>query len=456
MVVLSKLGNTSGLVQPGQDVRGKFCTKFGYWRQVSNYQGLRNSNVKIHKVKTFSQVKCTAQVTQDTKAQVQEQTSGCPRGEQWSVHKFGGTCVSAAERIQAAAELVCKQKGDQVVVVSAMGSHPESPVKVTDLLIGMISKAEKGEGSHLLDLAAIQQKHIQTATILLGEGQELNKFVDALLNDIANLKAMLHAISIAGMATEAFSEYVMGHGELWSAQLFAATCRMLGEDAAFMDTREILVVTPTADNISVDVQYPLSDKQLDLWYALRGSMPRIVVATGFIAKTTSGTVTTLKRNGSDYSATIMGALFQAKSITIWTDVDGVYSADPRKVPEAVCLEELEYHEAWELSYFGANVLHPRTTLPAMKFNIPIYIRNFFNVDSPGTKIADYESLSSFDELVPTLNGKFPVKGFATIDNVSLINVEGTGMVGVPGIASSIFSCVRNANVNVIMISQASQ
>ena len=94
-------------------------------------------------------------------------------------------------------------------------------------------------------------------------------------------------------------------------------------------------------------------------------------------------VTTLKRNGSDYSATTIGALFQASQITIWTDVDGVYSADPRKVPEAVCLPSLSYHEAWELSYFGANVLHPRTTLPAMRYSIPIAIRNFFNLAAPG-------------------------------------------------------------------------
>lgn len=94
-------------------------------------------------------------------------------------------------------------------------------------------------------------------------------------------------------------------------------------------------------------------------------------------------MTTLKRNGSDYSATTIGALFQASQITIWTDVDGVYSADPRKVPEAVCLPSLSYHEAWELSYFGANVLHPRTTLPAMRYSIPIAIRNFFNLTAPG-------------------------------------------------------------------------
>ena len=258
---------------------------------------------------------------------------------------------------------------------------------------------------------------------------------------------MLHAISIAGMSTDAFEEFVVGHGELWCAQLTAAKCRQLGADAAFMDTRDVLVVTPTADGNSVDVQYDVSNAKLDAWTGKHGA-PSIIVATGFIAKNPAGQATTLKRNGSDYSATIIGALFQAGHITIWTDVDGVYSADPRKVSEAVCLRHLSYHEAWELSYFGANVLHPRTTLPAMKYGIPITIRNFFNLSAGGTVISDGLNIPAGEDTVG-------VKGFATIENVSLINVEGTGMVGVPGTAAAIFSTMRDANVNVIMISQAS-
>lgn len=336
---------------------------------------------------------------------------------------------------------------NKVVVVSAMGSHPSSPVKVTDLLINMVNKAARQDEAFLLDLAALQEKHIETAKALLGESKHLNEFVSKLLDDISNLKAMLHAISIAGMSTDAFEEFVVGHGELWCAQLLAAKCGQLGADAAFMDTRDILVVTPTSDGNSVDVQYDISNKKLDLWAAKHGT-PSIIIATGFIAKNPAGQATTLKRNGSDYSATIMGALFQSGNITIWTDVDGVYSADPRKVKEAVCLRHLSYHEAWELSYFGANVLHPRTTLPAMKFNIPISIRNFFNLSAPGTVISDG---SEVPEGVDTTG----VKGFATIENVALINVEGTGMVGVPGTAAAIFSTMRDANINAIMISQAS-
>ncbi|KAH7620331.1 putative Bifunctional aspartokinase/homoserine dehydrogenase 2, chloroplastic [Nannochloris sp. 'desiccata'] len=370
------------------------------------------------------------------------------RGGHWQVHKFGGTCVANAERIENIAKyLMADSCGSKVVVVSAMGSSPSSPVKVTDLLINMVNKAARQDEGFLLDLAALQEKHVDTARLLLGDSKDLNDFVAKLLDDISNLKAMLHAISIAGMSTDAFEEFVVGHGELWCAQLTAAKCRQMGANAKFMDTRDVLVVTPTSDGNSVDVQYDMSNKKLDMWTSLHG-VPNIIIATGFIAKNPAGQATTLKRNGSDYSATIIGALFQAGHISIWTDVDGVYSADPRKVSEAICLRHLSYHEAWELSYFGANVLHPRTTLPAMKYGIPITIRNFFNLSAAGTVISDGQS-------VPIGADTVGVKGFATIENVSLINVEGTGMVGVPGTAATIFSTIRDANINAIMISQAS-
>jgi len=374
---------------------------------------------------------------------------GFKRGSHWQVHKFGGTCMAAAERIKAVAELMIKENNQgTVVVVSAMGSHPSSPLKVTDVILNMIQKAAKQDQAFLLDLAALQDKHVETAKALLGQTPELTSFVSRLLDDMANLKAMLQAMSIAGMSTEAFADYVVGHGELWSAQLLTLCCQQLGADAVFMDTRDVLVVVPTSDGTSVDLVEDVSNARMDDWFKRNGNH-KIVVATGFIAKNKEGQATTLKRNGSDFSATIMGSLFKAGHITIWTDVDGVYSADPRKVPEAVCLPSMTYHEAWELSYFGANVLHPRTTLPAMKYHIPITIRNFFNLPSKGTVVSDFES----DQAV--YQGKNTVKGLATIDHTTLINVEGTGMVGVPGIASAIFSTVRDAGINVIMISQAS-
>jgi len=356
--------------------------------------------------------------------------------------------MAFSDRIRSAAELVVKDPGSKVVVVSAMGSHPNSPLKVTDVILTMINKAARQDPEFLTDLGALQEKHVEAAKQLLGSSPELTIFVSKLLDDIGDLKSMLQAMSIAGMSTDAFSDYVVGHGELWSALLFSLCCKQFGADVKFMDTRDVLVVQPTTDGASVDLVEDTSNARLDKWVATHGNH-EIIVATGFIAKNVQGQATTLKRNGSDLSATILAALFRAGNITIWTDVDGVYSADPRKVPEAVCLPGMTYHEAWELSYFGANVLHPRTTLPAMKYHIPITIRNFFNLSAPGTRVGDLTTD------LETHQGKNPVKGFATIDNVTIICVEGTGMVGVPGIASAIFGTVRDAGINVIMISQAS-
>eukprot|EP00892_Ulva_mutabilis_P007158 jgi/Ulvmu1/4814/UM020_0099.1 len=329
-----------------------------------------------------------------------------------------------------------------------MGSHPKSPVKVTDLILNMISKAAKKDDGFVMDLSALEEKHMTTAQELLGEDPaELTEFSAQLLSDISDLKSMLKAISIAGLATEAFSDFVVGHGELWCARLFAASLRIKGHKAVMLDARDVLVVDPTPDGQSVDVDYEASEAGLDRWASVNGD-PDIIIATGFIARDMQKQVTTLRRNGSDYSATIFGALTRCNQICIWTDVNGVYSADPRKVPEAVCLESMSYHEAWELSYFGANVLHPRTTLPAMKYGIPVVIRNFFNLDAPGTSIRD------LTDQAPSVKA-LPVSGFATIEKVALINVEGTGMQGVPGTASSIFASLRDHNINVIMISQAS-
>ena len=427
------------------------------------------------------------------------------------VHKFGGTCVSAADRIASATELMVSQlekhsKEDPnaaaAVVVSAMGAHPSSPVKVTDLLLSVISKAASRDPSYSEDLAALRAKHVETADELLlggggggggggtpGEGEgERDAFVASVDADVEDLRAVLQAISIAGVSSTsgAFADFVVGHGELWCARLFAATLRVrLGADAGVLDAREVLVVTPTPDGTSVDVEYAPSEAALDAWGAKevetrrkrdgdggagggaprpRSRLPRVVVVTGFVARTADGQPTTLRRNGSDYSATIVGALFKASSIVIWTDVDGVFSADPRKVGEAVCLESLSYQEAWELAYFGASVLHPRTTQPAMRSNIPVSIRNFFNLSAPGTVIcadpvpadaaaavaakkAAAASKSGKKKRSTAAGGDGMVKGFATIDGIALINVEGTGMVST-GVLSFFCVCVRGGSFRI--------
>ncbi|OVA10217.1 Aspartate/glutamate/uridylate kinase [Macleaya cordata] len=364
-----------------------------------------------------------------------------PKGDKWSVHKFGGTCVGTSERIQNVADVIVSDDSERkLIVVSAMS-------KVTDMMYNLIYKAQSRDESYISALDDVLEKHRQTAHELL-DGDDLASFLSKLHHDINNLKALLRAIYIAGHATESFSDFVVGHGELWSAHMLSSVVRKLGVDCNWMDTREVIIVNLTSAN-QVDPDFSESEKRLEEWYSKNPS--KTIIATGFIASTPQNIPTTLKRDGSDFSAAIMGALLRARRVTIWTDVDGVYSADPRKVSEAVILSSLSYQEAWEMSYFGANVLHPRTIIPVMRYDIPIIIRNIFNLSAPGTMICRPPANENGDgQMLESV-----VKGFATIDNLALVNVEGTGMAGVPGTASAIFGAVKDVGANVIMISQAS-
>lgn len=377
----------------------------------------------------------------DVSVDIAKEEFQLPKGETWSVHKFGGTCVGNSQRIKNVANIIMNDDSERkLVVVSAMS-------KVTDMMFDLIIKAQSRDDTYVFALDNVLEKHRSTALDLL-EGNDLATFLSQLDGDINNLKAMLRAIYIAGHATESFTDFVVGHGELWSAQLLSFVIKKNGVDCKWMDTREVLIVCPTNSN-QVDPDFPESERRLEKWYSQNPS--KTIIATGFIASTPYNIPTTLKRDGSDFSAAIMGALLRAGQVTIWTDVDGVYSADPRKVGEAVILKTLSYQEAWEMSYFGANVLHPRTIIPVMRYDIPIVIRNIFNLSSPGTKIC--RPSVSEDEDSHKLESY--VKGFATIDNLALVNVEGTGMAGVPGTASAIFGSVKDVGANVIMISQAS-
>ncbi|CAJ1938877.1 unnamed protein product [Sphenostylis stenocarpa] len=404
---------------------------------------------KLKTVKLQPTLCCDSSSPADVTSNVSLEEKQLLKGETWSVHKFGGTCVGTSQRIKNVADIILKDDSERtLVVVSAMS-------KVTDMMYALIHKAQSRDESYISSLDAVLEKHSATAHDIL-DGDNLASFLSKLHLDISNLKAMLRAIYIAGHATESFTDFVVGHGELWSAQMLSLVIRKNGIDCKWMDTRDVIIVNPTSSN-QVDPDYLESEQRLEKWYSMNPC--KVIIATGFIASTPENIPTTLKRDGSDFSAAIMGALFRARQVTIWTDVDGVYSADPRKdgvlaqtyFSEAVILKTLSYQEAWEMSYFGANVLHPRTIIPVMRYGIPIMIRNIFNLSAPGTKICH----SSVNDNEDRQNLQNYVKGFATIDNLALVNVEGTGMAGVPGTASAIFGAVKDVGANVIMISQAS-
>ena len=357
---------------------------------------------------------------------------------QWVVHKFGGTSVANAERYRAVHEIMLAEPGARKgIVVSAMS-------KVTDALIELVDLAKARNATYVAKLDALRQRHLDTARELLSPAafEPMAKVFEADAQDIADV---LRAVWLGRSYAELTLELVAGYGEVWSAQILDAYLRSKGLASSWLDAREVLIVRPA--EIGPIVDWEVSKSRTRKALETRGG--DWLVVTGYVASTPEGAPTTLKRNGSDFSGAIFGSLLDAETVTIWTDVDGVLTADPRRVPEAVVLDEMSYDEAMELAYFGAKVLHPRTMQPVVERGIPTWIRNTFNPKHPGTKIHRLEPSTHAASI------ERAVKGFSTVDNIALVNVEGTGMVGVPGVAQRLFGALREVGVSVILISQAS-
>jgi bifunctional aspartokinase / homoserine dehydrogenase 1 len=354
--------------------------------------------------------------------------------QQWLVHKFGGTSVANPERYRHVTEvLIRRPEARRAVVVSAMAG-------VTDMLVRVVELAARRDRAYLETLEELRRRHREAVVDLLTPDLA-DELLERIERDFTDVADVLHATWLLRSHSRRAMDLVTGYGEIWSAQMLAAHMTAAGEPATWLDAREVLVVRAEAGGVEVD--WTASAARLNAWLELREELPRTVVVTGYIASTADGLAATLGRNGSDFSASIFGALLDAAEIHIWTDVDGVMSANPRLVPDAVLLDELSYNEAMELAYFGARVIHPGTMAPAVRRAIPIFIRNTFRPELPGTRIH--------------LGGasRFDVKGFATIEGVSLVNVEGTGMIGVPGTAHRLFGALHEEGVSVMMISQGS-
>ena len=347
------------------------------------------------------------------------------------VHKFGGTSVADAERYRHVAQLLlARPEQTQVTVVSAMKG-------VTDALIELAELAGDARPEWRERWHELRARHRGAAVALLGENAgPLLEWFEARFEKLAEILA---ALAVIGELPREVLDRVQGLGEVYSAQLLGRHMQALGEDCAVLDAREVLVVN--CGELGVDVDWAVSAQRLAEWRQCNPQ--RRVVATGFVARDRNNRVTTLGRNGSDYSGAIFAALFEAEELHIWTDVDGVLSADPRVVPEAVQLETLSYDEACELAYFGAKVVHPQTMSPAIERGLPIIIRNTFQPAHPGTRITAHSVPSG------------PIKGLTLSPGLAVLNLEGTGLIGVPGTAERVFASLRNAHVSVVMISQGS-
>jgi aspartokinase/homoserine dehydrogenase 1 len=358
----------------------------------------------------------------------------------YEVHKFGGTSMGDASCFARVADILLADGAPRLaVVVSAMS-------KTTDALLGLVAAAEQSAGDVPDRLAAIDQRYRATTKALLKDAAAAEDLLRVFAADLADIRDVCHAVSLVRQAGERSRDLVAGYGELWSSRLLAAYLRERaaatpkGREIRWLDARRLIVVE--RGDLGPVVQWDESRARArDL--LLDPGFGGIVVITGFIASERSGLSTTLGRNGSDFSASIVGALVDAAKITIWTDVDGVMSADPNRVPEAAIISSLSYNEAMELAYFGAKVIHPQTMSPAVQRQIPIWIRNTFNTAAPGSLIG------------PGTDPAMPIKGVTSVDDVALLNIEGSGMIGVPGTAHRLFGALREAAVSVILISQGS-
>ena len=353
----------------------------------------------------------------------------------WVVHKFGGSSVADAECFRRVADILETQPSPQLgVVLSACKG-------VTDVLLNLVLLAERQDGSYIEQLQGLRDRHAAIANTLLpapAAAQWLARFDQ----DRADLTGILHTTSLMRSAAQNVRDLVAGYGEIWSTSLFAPyLAQRRGSEASvrWLDARRCVVVE--WGPLGPGVQWDVSRQQLA--GQLADGFAGTLVITGFIASTPQGIQTTLGRNGSDFSASVFGSLLDANAIHIWTDVDGVLSADPRRVPNAQVIDSLSYSEAMELAYFGAKVIHPQTMAPAIGRSIPIYIRNTFNPDGPGTLIC------------ATPDSPLLVKGITTIEGIALVNIEGAGMIGVPGTAHRLFGALREEGISVILISQGS-
>jgi aspartokinase/homoserine dehydrogenase 1 len=358
-------------------------------------------------------------------------------GSTYRAHKFGGSSVADAERYRHVAALLQQSPAPRVVVVSAMQG-------ITDALTALAHISVAGEDWQNA-WSRVRDRHFAEAHRLDPHAAHgLIAWLDA---ECSALSAQLSRIADAGRLndhhlTDHDLAAVQGLGEVWSSRLLQAA--LGGEDAGWtrLDARDVLVVHPGELGVAVD--WPSSRERFAAWRAQHPQ--RDVVVTGFVARDSEGRCATLGRNGSDYSGAIFAVLFDAEDLTIWTDVDGVLSADPRLVPDAVCLPSMSYAEACELAYFGAKVLHPQTMAPAMQAKLPIMIRNSRNLSAPGTRIAEDNLPSAADS---------PVKGLSLVRDMALLELSGAGLIGVPGTAERMFAALREAGVSVTMISQGS-
>jgi len=350
------------------------------------------------------------------------------------VLKFGGTSVADAAAIARVKEIVsnCIQREETPIVVTSALSG------VTDQLVNLSRLAAKGSADYIEALTQLRDRHFSLANEVCSK-QNLNALEQKLKDLFSELEKALQGVSLIKELSPKTLDLVMSFGERLSTPIITEALKLQIADAECLDARTIIATDHNFGNAKVNIEKTY--QQITNHFAEHKSLQ---VVTGFIAASDDGSVTTLGRGGSDYTAAILGAALDVTAIEIWSDVSGVLTADPRKVKRAFTIAHVNYEEAMELSHFGAKIIYPPTIQPAFDKNIPILVKNTFAPQEPGTKISSEKPKT-----------EHPITGISSIDKIALLQLQGSGLVGVAGVAGRLFSCLARNKISVILISQAS-
>jgi aspartokinase/homoserine dehydrogenase 1 len=351
-----------------------------------------------------------------------------------TIIKFGGTSVANPANILKSINIIKSKKssGRVAVVVSALGG-------VTDMLLNAAIAASEKNLAYKATLAEIEERHLEAVNGLI----EGNDAVTAQVKkELEHLSTLLNGCYLLGELSERTKDLILSFGEVLSSYIIAEVLKEQGEDCAHADSRSLIKTNNHFGKATVN--FEISNLLIQHYFDKRGAA--ITILPGFIAESEDGHATTLGRGGSDYTAAILAAALDVPQLEIWTDVNGIYTANPKLVKQAVSIGHITFEEAMELSHFGAKVLYPPTIQPIINKNITLTIKNTFDPEAPGSVIT---------KQVPSSDGQNPIKGISNIDGITLITLEGPGMVGVSGFSKRLFEVISKENINVIFITQAS-
>ena len=360
-----------------------------------------------------------------------------PRQHSVELFKFGGASLADAAAVQHAIGIIVEPRQARLVtVVSALAG-------VTDSLLSLANAALAGDQRDVdAQMAVVHKLHRDVAVAIVAGVRARQALLKEIESAFADLRTLLHGVSSLRELTPRTRDFIVARGEQLSARLVVAGLQSRGVRAEYVDAPEMILTDGKFGGAFPDL--PATDRAVRARLLPMLKRKLLPVIPGFIGASPDGAVVTLGRGGSDLSATVIGRALRAERITLWKDVPGLMTTDPRLVPTARIIPQLNVREAAELAYYGAKVLQPRALIPLARMRIPVFVRPFATPEAPGTEISMRRTLT-----------RYPVKALSVIRGQALVTVTGNGMLGVPGISARTFAALHAAQINVAMISQAS-